>query len=58
MDRLDCMEAFVRVAQSKSFIKAAEQLNVTRSVISTRIQQLEKSINAPLFHRSTRSVRH
>lgn len=57
MDRLDCMEAFVRVAQSKSFIKAAEQLNVTRSVISTRIQQLEKSINAPLFHRSTRSVR-
>lgn len=57
MDKLQCMEAFVRVAQSKSFIKAAEQLNVTRSVISTRIQQLENFINAPLFHRSTRSVR-
>ncbi|MGN5533888.1 LysR family transcriptional regulator [Acinetobacter sp. Lyrl_1] len=57
MDKLQCMEAFVRVAQSGSFIKAAEQLGVTRSVISTRIQQLEKFINAPLFHRSTRSVR-
>lgn len=57
MDKLLCMEAFVRVAQSGSFIQAAEQIGVTRSVISTRIQQLEKFINAPLFHRSTRSVR-
>lgn len=51
------METFVRVAQTGSFIKAAEQLGVTRSVVSTRIQQLEKFIKAPLFHRSTRSVR-
>lgn len=57
MDKLQCMEAFVRVAESGSFIKAAEQLRVTRSVISSRIQQLENFIKAPLFHRSTRSVR-
>lgn len=57
MDKLKCMEAFVRVAQSGSFIKAAKQLGVTRSVVTTRIQQLETFINAPLFHRSTRSVR-
>lgn len=57
MDKLQCMEAFVRVAQSGSFIQAAESLGVTRSVVSTRIQQLEKFVNAPLFHRSTRSVR-
>lgn len=57
MDKLQCMEAFVRVAQSGSFIQAAESLGVTRSVISTRIQQLEKFVDAPLFHRSTRSVR-
>ena len=57
MDKLQCMEAFVRVAESGSFIKAAEQLGVTRSVISNRIQQLENFIKAPLFHRSTRSVR-
>lgn len=57
MDKLKCMEAFVQVAHSQSFIKAAEQLGVTRSVVSTRIQQLETFVNAPLFHRSTRSVR-
>ena len=57
MDKLQCMDAFVRVAESGSFIKAAEQLGVTRSVISSRIQQLENFIKAPLFHRSTRSVR-
>ncbi|WP_445115350.1 LysR substrate-binding domain-containing protein [Acinetobacter sp. WZC-1] len=51
------MEAFVRVAESGSFIKAAEQLGVTRSVITARIQQLEKFVDAPLFFRSTRSVR-
>ncbi|ENV33759.1 LysR family transcriptional regulator [Acinetobacter gerneri] len=57
MDKLQCMEAFVRVAESGSFIKAAEQLGVTRSVITSRIQQLEKFVDAPLFFRSTRSVR-
>ena len=57
MDKLQCLEAFVRVAESGSFIKAAEQLGVTRSVITLRIQQLEKFVDAPLFFRSTRSVR-
>lgn len=57
MDRLLSLEAFVRVAESNSFAAAAEQLGVSRSVISNRIQQLEKHVNAPLFHRSTRHVR-
>lgn len=57
MDKLQCMEAFVRVAESGSFIKAAEQLSVTRSVITARVQQLEKFVDTPLFFRSTRSVR-
>lgn len=57
MDRLLSMEAFIRVAESGSFAKAARQLGVTRSVVSHRIQQLEQFINAPLFHRSTRHVR-
>lgn len=50
------MEAFVRVAETKSFVQAAEQLGVTRSVITHRIQKLEQFIQAPLFHRHTRSV--
>jgi DNA-binding transcriptional LysR family regulator len=57
MDRLLSTEAFVRVAQTGSFAKAAEQLGVTRSVITHRVQQLETFINSPLFHRSTRHVR-
>ncbi|WP_277962702.1 LysR family transcriptional regulator [Pseudomonas sp. RIT-To-2] len=57
MDRLLSIEAFVRVAETGNFARAAEQLGVTRSVISHRIQQLETFINAPLFHRSTRHVR-
>ncbi|MCJ8206778.1 LysR family transcriptional regulator [Pseudomonas sp. RGM2987] len=57
MDRLLSTEAFVRVAQTGSFTKAAEQLGVTRSVVTLRVQQLEKFINAALFHRSTRQVR-
>ncbi|MCY1428710.1 HTH-type transcriptional regulator DmlR [compost metagenome] len=57
MDRLLCIEAFVRVAETGNFAKAAQQLGVTRSVITNRIQQLEQYINAPLFHRSTRHVR-
>ncbi|WP_375738552.1 LysR substrate-binding domain-containing protein [Pseudomonas boanensis] len=57
MDRLLSIEAFVRVAETGNFAKAAQQLGVTRSVVSHRIQQLEAFINAPLFHRSTRHVR-
>lgn len=57
MDRFLSIEAFVRVAEASSFAGAARQLGVTSSVITNRIQQLEKFVDAPLFHRSTRHVR-
>jgi DNA-binding transcriptional LysR family regulator len=57
MDRFLSIEAFVRVAETSSFAEAARQLGVTSSVITNRVQQLEKFVNAPLFHRSTRHVR-
>ncbi|WP_449433434.1 LysR family transcriptional regulator [Pseudomonas putida] len=57
MDRLLSIEAFVRVAETGNFARAAQQLGVTRSVVTHRIQQLEAYINTPLFHRSTRHVR-
>jgi DNA-binding transcriptional LysR family regulator len=56
MDKFQCMQAFVRVAETHSFIEAARQLNVTASVITGRIKQLEQYIQSPLFHRSTRAV--
>jgi DNA-binding transcriptional LysR family regulator len=57
MDRLQNIETFVRVAQTENFTEAARQLRVARSVVTTRIQQLEEYVGAPLFHRSTRVVR-
>lgn len=57
MDRFLSIEAFVRVAETSSFAEAARQLGVTSSVVTNRIQQLERFVNAPLFHRSTRHVR-
>lgn len=57
MDRLQNIEAFVRVAQTQNFTEAARQLRVARSVVTTRIKQLEQYVGAPLFHRSTRMVR-
>ena len=57
MDRLQNIETFVRVAQTQSFAEAARQLRIARSVVTTRIKQLEEHVGAPLFHRSTRMVR-
>ena len=57
MDRFLSIEAFVRVAETRSFAEAARQLGVTNSVVTHRVQQLERFIEAPLFHRSTRHVR-
>jgi DNA-binding transcriptional LysR family regulator len=56
MDRFQCIQAFVRVAETRSFVEAARQLNVTASVITGRIKQLEAYVQSPLFHRSTRAV--
>jgi DNA-binding transcriptional LysR family regulator len=57
MDRFLAIDAFVRVAETQSFAEAARQMRVSRSVVTTRIQQLEAFVGAPLFHRNTRSVR-
>jgi DNA-binding transcriptional LysR family regulator len=57
MDRFLAIDAFVRVAESQSFAAAARQMRVSRSVVTSRIQQLEDFVGAPLFHRNTRSVR-
>jgi DNA-binding transcriptional LysR family regulator len=57
VDRLQNIETFVRVAQTQSFAEAARQLRVAKSVVTTRIKQLEDYLGSPLFHRSTRVVR-
>jgi DNA-binding transcriptional LysR family regulator len=57
MDRLENIETFVRVARTQSFAEAARQLRVAKSVVTSRVKQLEEHVGAPLFHRSTRVVR-
>jgi DNA-binding transcriptional LysR family regulator len=57
MDRFLSIEAFVTVAKAESFAEAARQMRVSKSVITTRVQQLEDYVGAPLFHRNTRNVR-
>jgi DNA-binding transcriptional LysR family regulator len=57
MDRLQNIEAFVQVAHTQNFSEAARQMRVSKSVVTTRVKQLEELVGAPLFHRSTRMVR-
>jgi DNA-binding transcriptional LysR family regulator len=57
MDRFLSIEAFVTVAKAGSFAEAARQMLVSKSVVLTRVQQLEEYVGAPLFHRNTRNVR-
>src|SRR5215475_2715083 len=53
---LDGVEAFLSVAQHRSFRKAAAKLAVTPSAISQAVRALEARIGAALFIRTTRSV--
>ncbi len=53
---LDGIEAFLRVAERRSFSAAAADLGVSPSAISQTIKSLEARVGAPLFMRTTRSV--
>jgi DNA-binding transcriptional LysR family regulator len=53
---LDGVEAFLSVAQHRSFRKAAAELGVTPSAISQAVRTLEARVGAALFVRTTRSV--
>src|SRR5258705_12640851 len=53
---LDGVEAFLSVAQHRSFRKAAAELVVTPSAITQSVRALEARVGAALFVRTTRSV--
>ncbi len=52
----DLLQAFVAVADHRSFTRAASALNRTQSAISMQVKRLEERLQAELFHRSTSSV--
>ena len=51
------LEAFVQIADSGSFSKAAKELFLTQPTISAHISTLEKELNTRLFVRNTKEVR-
>ena len=53
---LDGVEAFLSVAQHRSFRKAAAELGVTPSAVGQAVRILEARLGATLFLRTTRSV--
>jgi DNA-binding transcriptional LysR family regulator len=57
MDTLVNLQAFLATAEAAGFSAAARKLNVSTSVVSKRVTQLEAQIGTVLFHRSTRQLR-
>jgi DNA-binding transcriptional LysR family regulator len=56
MDRLQAIEIFVKVAELKSFTAAANALDLSRTVVSDRIKELETDLGVRLLQRTTRRV--
>ncbi len=56
MDTVAGMRIFVRVVESASFSAAARQLGVAPSSVSRQINELEESLGARLFTRTTRKL--
>lgn len=50
------LEAFVRVAETKSFSEAAKRLYLTQPTVSAHVASLEKELGACLLMRSTKEV--
>ncbi len=56
MDELDCIRAFVKVIETGSFAEAARQTDLSKSVMSKRVSQLEDHLQLELMQRSTRRL--
>ncbi|PKH71502.1 LysR family transcriptional regulator [Stenotrophomonas sp. Betaine-02u-21] len=56
MDRFDAMRAFARVVETGSFTRAAQTLQLGRTGVTERVQQLEAHLRVRLLNRTTRQV--
>ncbi|MEM9775432.1 MAG: LysR family transcriptional regulator, partial [Chloroflexota bacterium] len=56
LNSLSDIEAFIRVAETLNFTRAAAELHVTPTAVSKAVARLENEINAKLFIRTTRQV--
>lgn len=56
MDQFLAMRAYVRVVETASFSRAADQMALPRSTVSKLITDLEAHLGIKLMHRTTRTV--
>jgi DNA-binding transcriptional LysR family regulator len=56
MDSLSGLVAFVRAAESRSFVTAARALGISASAVGKSVAKLEENLGVRLFHRSTRQI--
>lgn len=56
MDRLDEINAFIAVADARSFTQAARRLGVSSAQVSKLVARLENRLGARLLNRTTRDV--
>lgn len=56
MDRVQGISLFIRVVETGSFSKAAEDLDITQPTATKFVAGLEKRLGTLLLHRSTRGV--
>ncbi|MDO9442232.1 MAG: LysR family transcriptional regulator [Beijerinckiaceae bacterium] len=56
MDRLKAIETFVRIAQTGSLSRAAQELGTSRALASTHLRQLEDHLGVRLINRTTRQL--
>jgi len=56
MELLQAMQAFARVAELGSFTRAADELALSRAMVSTHVRRLEQHFGVKLLNRTTRKV--
>jgi LysR family transcriptional regulator, regulator for bpeEF and oprC len=56
MDKFRTMQVFAQVAETGSFSKAAERLNLPAATATNAVQALERQLGVRLFQRTTRKV--
>jgi DNA-binding transcriptional LysR family regulator len=56
MDQLSAIRSFVEIADQGSLTRAAENLDLSRAMVSRHLDNLERWLGARLLHRTTRKV--
>src|SRR5215467_13467926 len=56
MLKLDEIATFVAVVEAGSISEAARRMRLSKSVVSERLAEIERSLGTPLLHRTTRKL--